>query len=53
MMVVNRIPRNLKGIKDYGLWYKKSDTFELKVYTDIDQEGNIDDSKSTNGGTLF
>ena len=35
LMDVKRIMRYLKGIEDYGLWYKKSEMFELKVYTDI------------------
>lgn len=36
MIVVKRILRYLKTIENYGLWYKKEDNFELKVYTDAD-----------------
>ena len=31
MMIVKRILRYLKGTKHYGLYYKKSDKFDLKV----------------------
>ena len=46
-MEVKRILRYLKDTKDYGLYYKRSDKFELKVFSDFDWEGNIDDRKST------
>ena len=36
MMAVKRILRYLKGTADYGLYYKKDDKFELRVYTDAD-----------------
>ena len=39
--------------EDYGLYYKKSDKFELKVYIDGDWDGNVDDRNSTSGGALF
>ena len=45
MMVVERIMRYLKGTKDYGLWYKKNDKFELKLYKDADWASNVDDTK--------
>ena len=53
MMFVKRIMRYLKGIEDYGLYYKKNENFELSAYTDVDWVGNIDDRKSTSGGGLF
>ena len=43
MMVVKRILRYLKGTKDYGLWYKLGGNLDLKVFTDANQVGNIDD----------
>ena len=52
-MVVKRIMRYLKGTKDYGLYYKKNDRFELRAYTDVDWTSNIDDRKSTSGGAFF
>ena len=53
LMVVKRKMRYLKGIDDFGLYYKRSEKFELNSFTDVDWEGNIDDRKSTNGEALF
>ena len=53
MIVVKRIFRYLKGIEDYGLWYKQDDDFNLKVYIDVDWVGNVDDRRSTSGGAFF
>ena len=36
MMAVKRILRYLKGIEDYGLWYKIGGNLDLKVFTDVD-----------------
>ena len=33
LMVVKRIMRYLKGTDDFGLYYKRSDKFELNSYT--------------------
>ena len=33
LMVVKRIMRYLKGTNDFGLYYKRSDKFELNAYT--------------------
>ena len=52
-MEVKIIMRYLKGIDDFGLYYKRSEKFELTAYTDVDWEGNIDDRKRTSGGALF
>ena len=53
LMVVKIIMRYLKGIDDFGLYYKRNEKFELRAYIDVDWGGNIDDRKSTNGGALF
>ena len=53
LMAVKRIMWYLKGINDFGLYYKRSDKFELNAYIDTDWGGNIDDRKSTSGGALF
>ena len=45
--------RYLKGIEDYGLWYKLGGNLDLKVFTDADWVGNINDKKSTSGGAFF
>ena len=47
MMAIKRIMRYLKGTKDYGLWYKLGVNLNLKVFTDADWVGNVDDRKST------
>ena len=43
----------MKGAKDYGLYCKRSDRVELKVFTDSDWVGIIDDKNGTNGGAFF
>lgn len=53
MMAVKRIMRYLKGTKVYGLYYKRNDKFELKVLTNLDWEGNIDEKKNTSGSAFF
>lgn len=53
MMVVKMIMRFLKDTKDCGLYYKKSDRFELKVFTNSYWVGDIDDIKSTIQGESF
>ena len=52
-MAVKRIMGYLKDTKDYGLYYKKNERFELRAYIDVDWVRNIDDRKSTNGGAFF
>ena len=42
-MVVKRIMRYLKGIEEFGLFYKKNEKFDLKAYIDADWTGNTDD----------
>ena len=44
-MAVKRILRYLKGTEDYGLWYKLGGNLDLKVLTDANWAGNIDDKK--------
>ena len=34
MMEIKKIMRYLKGIEDYGLWYKLGGNLDLKVFTD-------------------
>ena len=52
-MAVKRIMRYLKRTNDFGLYYKRSDKFELNAYTNADWGGYIDDRKNTSGGALF
>ena len=53
MMAIKRIMRYLKGTKDYGLWYKLGGNLDLKVLTNVDWAGNLDDRKITSGGAFF
>lgn len=53
MVAVKIIFRYLKGTIDYWLWYAHEGDFSLSVFIDADWEGNIDDWKSTSGGTFF
>ena len=50
---IKRIFRYLKGTKDLGLWYPKSDNFELICYSDVDFGGNKIDRNSTSGTCQF
>ena len=36
IMAIKRIMRYLKGIEEYGLWYKKGGNLDLKAFTDAD-----------------
>ena len=36
LMAMKRIMRYLKGIEDYGLYYRKNEKFELRAYTNAD-----------------
>ena len=50
---VKRIFRYLKGTIDIGLWYPKSDNFELICYSDTDFGGCKIDRKNTSGTCHF
>ena len=53
MIAIKRILRYVKVIEDYGLWSKKNEKFELKVYMDCNWVGNIDRRQSESWGILF
>ena len=36
LMAVKRIMRYLKGTKEFGLYYKKNEKFDLRAYTYVD-----------------
>ena len=44
-MAMKILLRYLKGIKDYGLYCKNNDEFELRVYIGTNLVGNVDDKK--------
>jgi hypothetical protein len=50
---VKRIFRYLKGTPKLGLWYPKSDNFDLIAYSDSDHAGCRIDRKSVSGGCQF
>ena len=52
LMAVKRLMRYLKGIEEYGLYYKKNEKFELRTYTNANWARNIDEKKSTIGKRL-
>ena len=47
-----RILRYVSGTKDLGIMYSTLENFKLIGYTDSENEGNIDDKKSTSGYTF-
>jgi hypothetical protein len=59
LKAVKKILRYVKGTKDLGLFYQKTNIFELAGYVDSDWCGDINDHKSTSGyvfymgGTIF
>ena len=46
LMDVKRIMRYLKGTKEYGLYYKKNEKFELRACTNADWARIIDDKRA-------
>ena len=38
LMAVKIIMRYLKGTKEFGLYYKKNEKFDLRAYIDVDWE---------------
>ena len=38
---------------EYVLWYPKGQDFTLKVFTNADWIGSVDDQKSTSGAAFF
>ena len=53
LKAVKRKLRYLKGTTNLGLWYPKSENFELIAYTDADFAGYRLDRKSTSGTCHF
>ncbi|XP_029153118.1 secreted RxLR effector protein 161-like [Arachis hypogaea] len=50
---VKRIIRYIKGICDLGLWYLKSNEFDVIGYCDADYVGDRVDRRSTSGMCCF
>ena len=53
LMVVKRIIRYLEGTKEFDLYYKKNENFELRAYSNADWARNIDDRKNSSEGAFF
>lgn len=53
LLVAKRIHRYLQGFKDFGLFYKKGEKFNLIGFADSDYAGDQDDRKSTSGFMIF
>jgi len=53
LTAVKIILRYLKGTDDLGLYYPRSDTFELKGYADADYAGDLVNRKITSGMAQF
>ena len=47
LMAIKRIFRYLKGTENMCLFYPRSDTFDLKGFTDADYAGDLVNRKST------
>jgi hypothetical protein len=47
--MVNKVLRYVQGTKDLMLTYRRSDSLEIKGYSDADYAGDKDERKSTTG----
>ncbi len=47
--MVKKALRYVKGTKNYMLTYRRSDSLEIRGYSDADFAGDKDDRKSTSG----
>ncbi|KAH9760863.1 hypothetical protein KPL70_000309 [Citrus sinensis] len=52
-LACKRVLRYLKETIDYGLTFKKSDSFDLVAYSDADWGSDPDDRRSTSGYCVF
>ncbi|XP_071718833.1 uncharacterized mitochondrial protein AtMg00810-like [Rutidosis leptorrhynchoides] len=53
MLAAKKIMRYLKGTPSLGLWYPRTDGFDLTAFSDSDYGGCKRDLKSTSGGCQF
>ena len=53
LIAVKRILRYLRGSPNLGLWYPRSDSFDLIGFSDADYAGSKIDRKSTSGTCQF
>ena len=53
LLAVKRIIRYVKGTIGFGLWYPRETNANLAAFSDADWAGNVDDRKSTSGGSFY
>lgn len=53
MLAVKRIIRYVKGTIGFCLWYPRETNANLAAFSDADWAGNVDDRKSTSGGSFY
>jgi hypothetical protein len=53
LKTMKKILRYVKRIEDFGLFYQKTNIFELTGYVDSDWCGDIDDRKNTSGYAFY
>ncbi|KAM1569159.1 hypothetical protein ACFX10_034310 [Malus domestica] len=53
LRATKRVFRYLKGITDFGIFYKKGRKSSFLGFTDSDYSGDIDDRKSTSGNVFL
>ena len=49
LLVAKRILRYLQGTREFELFYKRGEKFNLLGFTDSDYDGDSDDRKSSSG----
>ena len=52
LLAAKRILRYLQGTREFELFYKRGEEFNLLGFTDSDYVGDSDDRKSTSGYVL-
>ena len=53
MTTLKRIIKYVKTTAKFGVWYSKDTSNVLAGYSNTDQDGNVDDRKSTSGGCFY
>ncbi|XP_031280328.1 uncharacterized protein LOC116138799 [Pistacia vera] len=53
LRVAKRVVRYIKGIPEFGVWFKRFEDFQLVRYSDSDWAGSIDDIRSTSDYMFF
>lgn len=51
--IAKRVLRYLQGTLDHGIWYKRGGEGSLRIFTEGDFAGDLDNRKSTLGYVFF